>query len=196
MGTDRFDEGYYRRFYGGAARVHDAAEIGMLAQGVVCLAAWLGVRVERALDVGAGPGYWRDWFKEHRPDVEYRSTDVSPFACERYGHEQRDITAWRARERFDLVICQGVLQYLDDAGAEAAIGNLGAMCRGVMYLEAITARDLREVVDPKRTDLQVAARSGAWYRQQLGEHFRQVGAGLWASRALPVDFYELEAAGR
>ena len=70
----RFDEAYYRRHYTGRARVHSAREIARLAQGVTGLAAWLGVELEAVLDVGAGPGLWRDWFRRHRPAVRYRST--------------------------------------------------------------------------------------------------------------------------
>jgi hypothetical protein len=190
-----FDAAYYRRHYQARARVHSAAEVGRLASGVVGLAGWLGVTIETALDVGAGPGLWRDWFRRHRPAVRYRSTDFSPFACERYGHERRDISAWRSRERYDLVVCQGVLQYLEADAAAAAIENLGAMSRGLLYLEAITRRDLAEVVDLERTDTAIHARTGAWYRRRLQPHFVQVGAGLWAARRAGLRFYELEAGG-
>lgn len=191
---DRFDAAYYRRHYAGHGRVHSAREIARLAAGVAGLAAWLGVELRAVLDVGAGPGLWRDWFRRHRPGVRYRSTDVSPYACARYGHERRDVSRWRSRERHDLVICQGVLQYLDDAAAARAIDNLGAMCRGLLYLEAITARDLAEAVDPEATDTAVHGRTGAWYRRRLARHFVQVGAGLWAARRAGLVFYELEAA--
>ncbi len=197
MGTpDRFDAAYYRRHYRGRDRVHSAREIARLAAGVTGMADWLGLELEAVLDVGAGPGLWRDWFRRHRPAVRYRSTDVSPYACERYGHERRDVSRWRARERFDLVVCQGVLQYLDDAAAARAIDNLGTMCRGLLYLEAITALDLAERCDPGATDTAVHGRSGTWYRRRLGRHFVQVGAGLWAARRAGLVFYELEAAGR
>ncbi len=189
----RFDEAYYRRHYSGRARVHSAREIARLASGVTGLAGWLGVELEAVLDVGAGPGLWRDWFRRHHPGVAYRSTDVSPFACARYGHERRDISRWRARQRFDLIVCQGVLQYLDDDAAARAIDNLGTMCRGLLYLEAITAHDLAEVVDREATDTAVHGRSGAWYRRRLAPWFRQVGAGLWTARRAGLTFYELEA---
>lgn len=192
----RFDAAYYHRHYRDRDRVHSAAEVGRLASGVVGLAGWLGVELGSALDVGAGPGLWRDWFRRHRPSVRYRSTDVSPFACEAYGHERRDIATWRSRERYDLVVCQGVLQYLEAGAAAAAIENLGAMSRGLLYLEAITRRDLAEVVDRERTDTAIHARPGAWYRRRLQPHFVQVGAGLWAARRAGLRFYELEAAGR
>jgi hypothetical protein len=193
---DRFDDAYYRRHYAGRSRVHSAAEVARLAAAVTGLAAWWGLPLRTALDVGAGPGLWRDWFRRHRPAVRYRSTDLSPFACRRYGHERRDLARWRARTRFDLVICQGVLPYLDDGDAERAIGNLAAMSGGLLYLEAITRRDLAEHVDRELTDTAVHARGAAWYRARLRPHFVQVGAGLWAARRAGLVFYELEAAGR
>jgi len=191
----RFDAAYYRRFYRGPDRVHGPREIGRLAGAVCGMAAWLGLELEAVLDVGAGPGLWRDWFRRHRPGVRCRSVDVSPHACARWGHELRDVSRWRARERFDLIVCHGVLHYLDAAAAERAIENLGAMARGLLYLEVLTRRDL-EVVDRERTDTAMRLRSGAWYRRRLAPHFRQVGAGLWVSRRSGLRLYELEAAAR
>ena len=95
----RFDAEYYRRHYQGPDRVHTASQVGRLAAGVSGLAAWLGVEVRSVLDVGAGPGYWRSWFRRHRPGVRYLSTDASAWACRRYGHVRRDISAWRPRAR-------------------------------------------------------------------------------------------------
>jgi hypothetical protein len=188
----RFDAAYYARHYRGATAAHTAAEIAALCRAVAGLADWLHLPLRRALDVGAGPGLWRDWFARHRPEVRYRSVDVSPYACARYGHERRDIARWRARERYDLVVCQGVLPYLPAADAARALANLGAMCRGLLYLEALTARDLAGVADLARTDAAIHARTGAFYRRRLSRSFRQVGAGLWAARDAPVTFWELE----
>ncbi len=193
--TDRFDAAYYHRHYVGADRVHSPRQLAQLAGGIFGLAGWFGLEIRAVLDVGAGLGLWRGWLERSHPRVTYRSVDVSPYACEAYGHELKDISTWRARERFDLVICHSVLQYLGDRDAARAIDNLGAMCRGLLYLEAITRADL-EVVDVARTDTAVHARSGAWYRRRLARHFVQVGAGLWASRRSGLLFYELEAAGR
>jgi len=195
MPSPRFDAAYYRRHYRGAARVHSAREVAHLCRAVDGYAAWLGLRLRRILDVGAGPGLWRDWFRRHRPEARYRSVDVSRYACDRYRHEQRDIARWRPPGRYDLVVCQGVLPYLTAGEAERAIAHLGAACRGLLYLEALTRRDLEEVADRARTDAAIHARSGAWYRARLRPFFRQVGAGLWASRPSPVGFWELEAAG-
>jgi hypothetical protein len=192
-GKETFDEAYYGRFYGDSrTRVHGADEIGRLCTGVTGLIEWWGHPLETVLDVGAGVGLWRDWFAKHRPRTKYRSTEVSAYACKKYGHEQRDVTRWRTKETFDLVVCQGVLPYLDDAAAARAIDNIAAMTGGFLYLEAITTRDLRDVIDDAKTDVKVHGRTGAWYRSRLRESYFEIGCGLWCKRDAPVLFYELE----
>jgi hypothetical protein len=189
----RFDAAYYRRYYESRrSRVYGREHIDKLARGVTGMVQWFGDEIERVLDVGAGTGLWRDWFAENMPAVRYRSTDVSAYACEKYGHERRDIASWRARERFDLIVCQGVLPYLDDDACEKAIGNMGAMCRGFLYLEAITARDIREVCDRSKTDTSVRARPAAFYRRLLAKRFEALGCGLYHVRGGDAVFYELE----
>lgn len=192
--SDAFDAAYYDRYYGSAkTRVHSAEEIAKLCTAVVSLLDWWKHPLHTVLDVGAGVGLWRDWFAKRRPSVSYRSTEYSAHACEAYGHEQRDITKWRAKQTFDLVVCQGVLPYLDDEGAASAIENLAAMTGGFLYLEAITKRDIREVCDGLLTDVKVHPRTGHWYRSRLAKHFVEVGCGLWAKREAGILFYELEA---
>ncbi len=188
-----FSAAYYGKYYGSArTRVHGATEIARLCMAVTSMLDWWGAPIDSVLDVGAGVGLWRDWFAKHRPAAKYRSTEVSRYACAQYGHEQRDITKWKSEERFDLVVCQGVLPYLDDAGCAKAIDNLGAMTGGFLYLEAITKKDVREVIDDAKTDVKVNERTGAWYRARLKKHYTEVGCGLWAKLDAPVLFYELE----
>jgi SAM-dependent methyltransferase len=191
MIDDRFDAAYYRRFYG-ADPVHDRHRIAALASGVAGLCRWWGLPLRSVLDIGAGPGLWGRWFATHRPGVRYHGIDVSVYACQRYGHEQADIATWRPRRAYDLVVCQGVLQYLDDAAAAAAIDNLALATRGLLYLEVPTLADRDDVVDPDHTDLDVCWRPGRWYRRRLAVHFTEVGAGIHVSLTAPVAFYELE----
>jgi hypothetical protein len=192
--TERFDEQYFRRFYESKrTRVYGEADIARLASGVLGMVEWFGGEVKSVVDLGAGIGLWRDWFKKNRPKIRYVSTDVSAYACERYGHEQRDITTWRPKETFDLVICQGVLPYLDSPAAERAIDNIASMCRGFAYVEAVTRRDTETVCNMSKTDNGMFFRTGAWYRRRLGRHFRPVGCGIHASLARGLGFYELEA---
>lgn len=190
---ETFDAGYYGRYYEDAkTRVHGPKEIAKLCTAVTAMLDWWGFEVETVLDVGAGVGLWRDWFRKNRPAVRYRSTEVSAYACKEYGHEQRDITKWRDEAQFDLVVCQGVLPYLDDDGCAKALENLAAMTGGFLYLEAITARDVKEVIDGQKTDVAVHPRKGAFYKSRLRKHFREIGCGLWAKKDAPVLFYELE----
>jgi SAM-dependent methyltransferase len=190
----RFDAFYYRRFYRGPDKAHGPREVAHLAEGVLGMCSWWGVRVRTVLDVGAGPGFWRDWLTARRPNVTYRGIDVSEYACRTYDHEQADIVTYKTRNRFDLIVCQGVLQYLGEDSAAAAITNMGQLTRSMLYLEVPTADDFRLVVDPERTDLAVHRRTGEWYRNRLDPFFIELGCGLYYSRLGPVPFYELERA--
>ena len=192
---DRFDDTYYQRFYGHSS-VHTAGQVHLLASAVHQMCAWWGLEVTSVLDVGAGPGFWRDWYRDTHPEVHVLSTDVSPYACATYGHTRADICSWTPKKRFDLVVCHSVLQYPDDGATVSAIANLGTVTKHFMYLEAPTKRDYAETVDPRSTDMDVHRRSATWYRRELTKHFRQVGAGLWQSRTSNIPMYELEMAQR
>lgn len=191
MPRQRFDASYYRRFYS-STPVHSRKKVEELAAAVHAMCSWWDVPVKSMLDVGAGLGYWRDWYAKTHPRIKRLSVDISEHACEKFGHEQRDISEWRPRIPFDLVVCHGVLQYLTASQAERAISNLAAATRHVLYLEVPTTDDLRHSVDATSTDLDVHSRSGAWYRKRLAVHFDQAGAGLWVKRDGAVVLYELE----
>jgi hypothetical protein len=189
-----FDAEYFERFYERrSTRVYDAEKVAHLARGVTGMVRWLGGELRNVLDVGAGAGFWRSYFRAVEPGVRYVSTDASPYACERYGHEHRDIARWRSSERFDLVVCQGVLPYLTDDDASRAIENIAAMSRGFLYLEAITARDVRDVCDLDKTDVAIHPRPGTFYLSRLEKHFVRAGCGLFYSKTGTLSFYELEA---
>ena len=191
MPRQRFDASYYRRFYS-STPVHSRKKVEELAAAVHAMCSWWDVPVKSMLDVGAGLGYWRDWYAKTHPRIKRLSVDISEHACGKFGHEQRDISEWRPQIPFDLVVCHGVLQYLTASQAERAISNLAAATRHVLYLEVPTTDDLRHSVDATSTDLDVHSRSGAWYRKHLAVHFDQAGAGLWVKRDGAVVLYELE----
>ncbi|MEO6123632.1 MAG: class I SAM-dependent methyltransferase [Ilumatobacteraceae bacterium] len=193
--TERFDADYYSRFYG-RKPVHDQRRIGHLAAGVTSMAAWWRIPIRSVLDVGAGRGYWRNWLATEMPHVRYVGLDISEHACRRYSHEHADIARWKPTRTFDLVICQSVLQYIDDDDARSAIGVLSDACRGLLFVEAPTTADRAEVIDPERTDLDIHWRAGDWYRAELDRYFIEVGGGLWSHRSQPVPFFELERARR
>ena len=193
MARTVFDQAYYRRFYKHDP-VHTQNSIHSLATAVHSLADWWGIPVSKVLDVGAGLGYWRDWYRTNQPKVKVTSIDVSEYACSTYDHELRDISRWQPRQEFDLIICHGILHYLANDDARNAINNIAHAARGLLYLEAPTAYDLENIVDREATDLEVFARSMQWYKKQLAPHFVQLGAGLWLHRSYPLPLYQLEHA--
>lgn len=189
----QFDEAYFQRYYEDpSTRVQGPEEVGRLARAVCALAAYWGLSIKNALDIGAGPGFWRDALYREIPEIKYTGIDVSPVACKKYGHTKHDISRWRSLRRFDLLICQGVLQYLDDEQASSALENIGAMASGLLYLEVLTRRDVQEVVDLEKSDTQVHLRSGSWYRERLHRDFVTLGCGLFCARRAGGLFYELE----
>ena len=191
--TVAFDASYFRRYYEPRrARVYRGEQSDHRARGGTGGAPGGGGTIASGLDVGAGTGLWRQWFRANLKSTRYRSIDVSEYACAKYGHEHRDIARWRAKEKHDLVVCQGVLPYLDDRACEKAVANMAAMCKGFLYLEAITARDLRDVCDRARTDVRVLPRAKAFYRRVLARHFESVGCGLHHVRGGSALFYDLE----
>ncbi len=188
-----FDQNYYKRFYGGRGAVHSKVAVGHLAGAVMGLTKWWGLPIRSVLDVGAGPGYWRDWFAVHHPKIRYVSTDVSEYACKKYAHMQCDISEWVPKRPSDLVVCQGVLQYLDNRAATEAIANLKTATGGLLYLEVPTTEDRAATLDLDRSDLDAHWRPASWYRSRLRKGFTQIGAGLWI-RPGQLRMYELEGA--
>ena len=97
--------------------------------------------------------------------------------CKKHGYEHRDIARWRDRKQYDLVICQGVLQYLSDSDVSPAVSNIASMAKGLVYFEVLTRADLRERADLDRTDADVYVRNGSYYRGLFAKHFIAVGGG-------------------
>ena len=191
MPPDRFDADYYRRYYG-RQPVHDRRTIARLAAGVLGMAAWWRIPIRSVLDVGAGKGYWRDHLSAAHPRVRYHGIDVSEHACRRYGHELADLATWRPTRRYDLVVCQSMLQYLDDRQAAAAIESLADACRGLLFVVVPTLEDRDQAIDPSGTDLDVHWRTGAWYRRRLDRRFTEIGGGLWLADTSEAVLFELE----
>lgn len=189
----RFDEAYYHRFYEDPkTRVVSAEEHANLAEFVFAFARWNGVDIKSVLDIGAGIGLWQQWLESHHKGVEYLGTEVSQAMCKQHGFQNRDIARWRDRKKYDLIVCQGVLQYLPDPDVAPAIANIAAMAGGLVYFEITTRADLREQCDKDRTDQDIFIRNGSYYRGIIAKHMVNVGCGLYWPKDAPWPFYELE----
>jgi SAM-dependent methyltransferase len=190
-----FDRAYYERFYvDPRTAVTSRAEMRARGELIAAYARHIGLPVSRVLDAGCGLGLLREPLLRRLPRAQYLGLEASPFLCERHGWEQGSVATWQAAKPFDLVVCYDVLQYLNDRTAARALANLARLCRGVLYLTALTTEDWRRNCDRRRTDRNVHLRPGDWYRQRLERRFREIGAGFWLRRGAPLVVWELETA--
>ncbi len=193
---ETFDAAYYRRYYEQhKTKVADQRSTDRLCAFVLAYLDYLQIPVRSALDLGCGVGLWRDSLQRMRPKARYHGVEYSSYLCERLGWTQGSAVDFKADRTYDLVICQGVLQYLDDDSATKAIANLGKLTGGALYLEALTKKDWRQNVDRKRTDGAVHLRTGAFYQERLRRRFVPVGGGVFVPKRSGVALFELEALG-
>jgi 2-polyprenyl-3-methyl-5-hydroxy-6-metoxy-1,4-benzoquinol methylase len=189
-----FDQAYYQRYYiDRRTAVATRSEVRARARLIAAFAAHAGLPARRILDVGCGTGLLRSALIRLLPRAHYVALESSDYLCRRYGWEQGRIETYRARARFDLVVCYDVLQYLPAAAAERALANFGRLCRGALYFTALTRYDYQENCDQARTDANVYLRSAAWYRIRLRRQFREAGLGFWLRRGAPLTLWELES---
>ncbi len=189
----RFDEAYYAKHYlDPDTAVSDEETVDRLAKFVCAYAEMMDVVVETVLDLGCGIGLWRKALHRYLLGCEYTGVEISEFMCKTYGWIQGSVVDFTPDEPADLVVCQGVLQYLDDDDAERAIENLGACTAGMLYLETLTKRDWEESVDQSLTDGDVHLRTGDWYKERLAKHFVMCGGGVFVAKDQGVILYEME----
>lgn len=189
----KFDAAYYRKFYQAPrTRVADPVSCAALADFVFAYLKYLRLPVESVLDLGCGVGLWQAEVPRHHPTACYVGVEKSEYACRKYGWERGCLTSYPSQESFDLVICQGVLQYLDDSEAEVAIRNLSRLAPSALYLEILTLEDWERNCNQKNTDGEVYLRSVSWYRKRLRRSFVACGGGLFLARTSPAVLYELE----
>lgn len=189
----RFDAAYYHRFYRDArTRVGDARSVRRLADFVCAYLRFLAIPVREVLDLGCGLGHWQRAVAAHYPRAKYVGVEASEYLCRRKGWRQGSVVDYDHGHRVDLVVCQGVLQYLDDRSARAAVANLARATHGALYLEALTREDWEQNCDRSATDGAVHLRPVSFYRRALRPHFVSCGGGVFVHKEAGVALFELE----
>ena len=193
-----FDEAYYQRFYfDKKTSVVDPSHVERLGAFVCSYLQYLRVPVARVLDVGCGIGLWREVVARHFPLATFQGVEYSPYLCERFGWERGSVVDYRSSAPFDLVICQGVLPYLSADDAKAATANLGKLCQGALYVEAVTREDWElGILDEDLTDARMFRHRAQLYRRGLSRNFSEIGGGVWLSQRAEVPLFALESMER
>lgn len=168
---DRYDQAYFDKWYRHPQhRVKSPAELARQVAFVLGSAEFvLGRPVKSVLDVGCGEGQWRAALRRHRPRVHYTGVDPSMYAVEKYGASRNlllgridTLDSLALRDRFDLVVCCGMLNYLTPRALELGVQQVAARVGGMAYLELFTSEDAIE----GDTDWP-APRPAAWYRRLI-----------------------------
>jgi len=190
-----FDQAYYQRFYfNRRTAVTSRSEMRARARLITACLGYIGLPVGSILDAGCGVGLLRAPLLQALKRASYTGLEFSDYLCKRYGWRQGSIETFRSRQRFDLVVCYDVLQYLSAPQAQRAIANLARLCRGALYFGALTREDWRDNCDQTRTHRIPGLRPGSWYRRELSAAFRPIGCGIWVKRDLSLTLWNLDAA--
>lgn len=189
-----FDEAYYQRFYfDKKTSVVDQDHVARLSAFVCHYLQYVRVPVRRVLDLGCGIGLWRDEIARHFPHASFQGVEYSEYLCGRFGWERGSVVDYRATAPFDLVICQGVLPYLNATDVKRALANLAVLCRGALYVEAVAREDWeQDIVDETLTDPRLFRHPAQLYRRGLSEGFTELGGGVWLSRQAQLPLFALE----
>ena len=124
------------------------------------------------------------------PRAKTVGVELSSYAAARYGWIESSLVTFEDAAGFDIVVCNDVIQYLDDEIAELALERL-AGTRGLLYFTGLTAVDVRETCDPERR-ICADVSAGAWYRERLARAFVDVGSGVHLLAEAGVPVWELE----
>jgi SAM-dependent methyltransferase len=167
-----YDAAYFAKWYRDPAhRVKTPAEFERQVDLVLHVAEWiLQRRLRSVLDVGCGEGQWGLALKRRRRRLRYVGVDPSAWAVTTHGARRglragsiTDLdTVLAPGERFDLVLCVGMLNYLDAATLREGLRQVAARTGGVAYLELFARGDAYE----GDTDWP-RPRPAAWYRTTL-----------------------------
>ena len=172
--TREYDRRYFDKWYRNPRyRVKSPHELARQVAFVVSAAEHiLGRAIHTVLDVGCGEGNWLAPLRRLRPRLQYTGVDSSEYVVSRFGASRNirlgtidSLDRMRLRKEYDLILCVGMLNYLDPAQLRTGLAHLYELANGVVYLELFTSADQGVFGDTRGTRL----RSPAWYRARIRE---------------------------
>lgn len=152
----------------------------------------LGRPLKSVLDVGCGEGNWYPPLITRRPAVRYTGVDPSEYAVRRWG-KRRNIYLGTVDNlgvdgQYDLIICCGVLNYLDPGTLTRGLSQIAGRLEGVAYLDLYTASDA--VTGDTRG---AKRRVSSWYRERLQRAgLTACGMHLYVDRSTAAQLASLE----
>lgn len=184
----QYDRAYFDKWYRHPRhRVKSRTELARQVAFVLGTAEFvLGRPVRSVLDVGCGEGQWRAALRAHRPRLHYDGVDPSAYAVARFGARRglqlggiEDLDDLPLRSSYDLVVCCGMLNYLDAPALQRGLAQVARRTGGLAYLELFTREDAFE----GDTDWP-APRPARWYRGVLRTAgFSAIGMQCYVTRA-------------
>jgi SAM-dependent methyltransferase len=169
-----YDQRYFDKWYRNPRyRVKSPVELARQVALVVSTAEHiLGRTLRTVLDVGCGEANWLAPLQRLRPRIQYTGVDSSEYAVSRFGASRNirlgtidSLDRMRLRKGYDLILCVGMLNYLDPAQLRTGLAHLYELANGVVYLELFTSVDRGVFGDTRGTRL----RTPAWYRARIRE---------------------------
>lgn len=195
--SSRYDKAYFDKWYRHPRhRVKSGAELRRQVAFVVRMAEWILERpVRTVLDVGCGEGQWLLALRKLRPHVHYDGVDPSEYAVGRYGKRRNiqlggieELDALALRPKYDLVVCVGMLNYLEAPVLVNGLHQLAARTGGLAYLELFTRADS---IEGDTTWL--TPKPAPWYRHAIhAAGLRSVGMHGYVPREAMSRIAELE----
>ena len=170
----QYNQRYFDKWYRNPRyRVKSPQELARQVALVVTAAEYLlGRTLRTVLDVGCGEANWLAPLRGLRPRIQYTGVDSSEYAVSRFGASRNirlgtidSLDRMRLRKEYDLILCVGMLNYLDPAQLRTGLAHLFELANGVVYLELFTSMDRGVFGDTRGTRL----RSPAWYRARIRE---------------------------
>lgn len=191
-----FDEAYYKHWYGDArTRAFTKSDKAVRAAFVLSYLKYLNIKVKSVCDLGCGLGHWREAVQAIDPRISYTGIEYGEALCQRLGWVQASAADYAPKRKFDLVVAQSSLHYLDEKDLKRAFRHIGSYCRGALYLEVITAEDWASgVIDKQHSDANVYKHKTALYRKLLAKDFVAVGGGVFIAKSAGTPLFALERA--